>query len=286
MSNVTILIRTGNNEDILERTLKGIMKQKYDGFEVVAIDSNSKDGTLNILKKYNVKTIISPFFVYNPAKVINYALTKINTKYIVFNNSDCVPRNLYWLHNLVKPLKNGKAEVTYCRQTPRKDAWDIVKNDHDKVFSSEKKSLYDQFFSLASSATTKEVLKNYAFSEDMKYSEDVEWVNRIRKDGFRVNYVPNAIVEHSHNYSSVELFIRFFNEGVADSRIYNVERLSISKIAVKVFKTLFKESLLSFISFRDFKELNFRLKYRFVQRVGYLMGTYFNDGSNYLKIRS
>ena len=76
------------------------------------------------------------------------------------------------------------------------------------------------FFSLASSAIRRQALLDYPFDEGIQYSEDIEWTWRSRQRGERIVYCPEAFVKHSHNYTIRQLWVRFFNEGRADGRIY------------------------------------------------------------------
>ena len=53
---VTIVIPTKNAGKILERVLDMVFKQKTQySYEVICVDSGSKDGTLNVLNKYPCK---------------------------------------------------------------------------------------------------------------------------------------------------------------------------------------------------------------------------------------
>ena len=44
-----------NNQTLLEKTIKSVLDQNFKNFEYIIIDGGSKDGTLEIIKKYNDK---------------------------------------------------------------------------------------------------------------------------------------------------------------------------------------------------------------------------------------
>ena len=49
----TLITVVLNNKDLLEKTIKSVLRQNFKNFEYILIDGGSKDGTLAILKKYN-----------------------------------------------------------------------------------------------------------------------------------------------------------------------------------------------------------------------------------------
>ena len=51
----TLITVVLNNKDLLEKTIKSVLRQNFKNFEYILIDGGSKDGTLAILKKYNAK---------------------------------------------------------------------------------------------------------------------------------------------------------------------------------------------------------------------------------------
>ena len=103
------------------------------------------------------------------------------------------------------------------------------------------------------------------FNPEFRYSEDVEWAHRMALAGRKLVYVPEARVEHSHNYTPAQLRTRFYNEGWADAAIFGGET------------GFFRNFLLPFLAetFRDFAYLARRgeagavaagIRYRYLQR--------------------
>lgn len=98
MKQVTILILTWKNLDLLERCINSLQKQTFKSYNLLVYANGSNDRTINFLKKKKIsyyrnlknKGTVEPF---------NYAAKKIKTKFIVFLNDDTeVDRN--WLKNL------------------------------------------------------------------------------------------------------------------------------------------------------------------------------------------
>jgi len=227
MALVSVLVRAYNDESIIGRTLEGIFSQKVPfDFEVVVCDDNSTDRTREIAAGYPVRFFARPEGAYKPGRTLNSLVADAKGEIVVFNNSDSVPLDENWLARLVAPLidEPRRPRFTFANQLPRKDATALVRKDSFRAFGDGKvHSQWRFFFSLASSATRKELLAAVPFDEQIQYSEDVEWTwrnSRRATDPVEIIYVPDAHVEHSHNYTLKQLAKRFRGEGEADRIIF------------------------------------------------------------------
>ena len=70
---ITIVTVVFNGVDFLEDTIKNIIEQNYDNVEYIVIDGGSKDGTLDIIRKY--ESVID-YWVSEPDKGIYDAMNK------------------------------------------------------------------------------------------------------------------------------------------------------------------------------------------------------------------
>ena len=70
---ITIITACYNAEQTIESTLLSVLNQTYDDIEYIVIDGNSKDGTVDIIKKYEKR--ISKW-VSEPDKGLYDALNK------------------------------------------------------------------------------------------------------------------------------------------------------------------------------------------------------------------
>ncbi len=74
---VSIIVRTYNEEKWIGHCLGAIFSQKFDNFEVILVDNNSTDYTVEVAKRYPISTIvkINKFF---PGKAINDGIRASN----------------------------------------------------------------------------------------------------------------------------------------------------------------------------------------------------------------
>ena len=219
MKKISIAMRSRNDAEFVRRTLDAIFSQSRGNFELLSFDNASSDGTAEILQEYAaVQKFHIPDGEYVPGRVLNYAVSKCSGDIVVFNNADAVPADARWLENITAKIERGEAGACYARQTCRPDALDWVASDYSRAFGDIPMSA--EFFSMASSAADIRILRENPFDESIKYSEDVLWAKGLREKGVRVEYAPDAVVEHSHNYSTEAVKRRFAGEGRADAQIF------------------------------------------------------------------
>jgi glycosyltransferase involved in cell wall biosynthesis len=195
-----IIIRTKNEDRWIKATIKKIINQSYKNYKIIVIDNNSKDRTLEILKKLNIETVKINKFL--PGKAINLAINHFkNTKYIVCLSAHCLPETNHWLKKLIKPLKNPKTMAVYGKQMPMFSTNHSDYRDLKLVFGNEKRiQKKDFFFHNANSAIKRSILKKYPFSNTVSNMEDRIWSKKIlsTKKNYQIVYEPDASVYHHH----------------------------------------------------------------------------------------
>lgn len=238
MPEISIVILTKNAGRRFKKVLAAVFNQKINKeFEVIIIDSDSRDKTLKIAKKFKIAKIleIQPS-EFDFGRTKNLALPLCQGKYIVFLSQDALPQNEWWLKNLIQPLEE-KAEVAgaYSRQIPYKHTNLFQRYAISFLYSEKNKNdiLGEIFFSNVSSAIKKDVLERIKFPENIPMSEDQAWAKMITKAGYKIVYVPDSIVYHSHNYSFWKNFKRNFDSGLSLKKLNLIESKSPCKIVLK-----------------------------------------------------
>ncbi|MCP3967892.1 MAG: glycosyltransferase family 2 protein [Lentisphaerae bacterium] len=282
---LSIVVRARNDIKYIQRTLTAISSQNFKDFEIICFDSGSTDGTLEVIKSFKPSHLIEiKPEDYVPGKVLNHAVRLCKGKVVVFNNSDCIPKDSDWLSKLTEPLINdstGKISATFCDQLARPDARPLVKKDHARAFGDGVISAYwHNFFSLASSAIPRQLLLDNPFDETLQYSEDIEWSWRMKKKLYYIKYVSDAKVEHSHNYRLKEVWERFYNEGLAEGQIYGNDSSSIKGFALPCVAEMLRDWKYLFIHGYALG-VPYGIVYRFMQRYAVWKGR-----TDYLKSKA
>lgn len=266
----SIILLTHNSAKTIGAVLEGIALQDFHDHELLLIDTNSVDNTVEIAKQYPCKIFNIKPNEFGHGKTRNYAASIAKGRFLIFLTHDSVPKSKNWLSEMLKPLAKENVVGVYGRQVPRPD-----ENILDKYFQS---SLYgsreiiwnnenwrqgDNLFSDANSAVRKETLINYPYPKDIIVSEDYAWAIDVLKHGYNIVYNPKACVVHSHSYNLRSLFRRHFDIGVSFKAIFVdggsghffVKGLKITLLEVKHLKKSGHTKLVPLAILRDIVRL-------------------------------
>lgn len=220
---ISIVILTKNNGKTIGKVLRQITAQKVDAdFEIIVIDSGSIDDTINKLSQYNVKLYTIPSVEFGHGRTRNLASEYATGDYIAYLSADAIPANDEWLMNLVDKLAVEKVAATFGRQIPYENTPPMerffIYNNYPRI-SNDPNLIKDfninAFFSNVNSAIKRSVWKKIKFNEDLIISEDHDWARRALEMGYRIEYIPDAAVFHSHNYGLRQVFKRYFDSGAS-----------------------------------------------------------------------
>ena len=196
---VSIIVRTYNEERWIMHCLEAIFNQEFDDFEVVIVDNNSTDYTVEVAKRYPVSTIvkIDKFF---PGKALNDGIRASTGNYIVCISAHCIPKDKYWLQNLYNNFDgNEKLAGVYGRQLPLSYTSDADKRDLLIAFGQDKKVQHkDYFFHNANSMLPRVIWNKFPFDEKATNIEDRVWGKLVIEAGYKIIYEPSASVYHYH----------------------------------------------------------------------------------------
>lgn len=224
---VLVVLRCLNDVRVVGETLDAVFTQRGVQPRVVAIDSGSRDGSLEILKRHPLTLIEIPAGTYVPGRVLNQGMRQGSQPIVAFINSDCTPQHDRWLERLVAPFADDSVAATFGRQIARPDAHPLVVLDYERAFGDgQRAARWRHFFSMASSAVRRSVWEARPFDEAIRYSEDVHWSWHRRQEGWRIAYAADSIAMHSHNYTLAEMRKRYAGEGRADAAIFPRESLA------------------------------------------------------------
>ena len=187
---ISVVVPTYNEEHYIGDLLESIKNQTYRNYEIIAIDSYSKDKTRSILKKYGATVIEVP--KSNIAAARNAGIKRAKGDIIAFIDADYV-LSKHVFEGVVNmfsydPLK----KIAAIEPSPRVNNKDIKLRDrmkfrilnsfvllHKKIsFITMVPAAYGCVFCRASY-----VRKAGLFNEDLDVAEDKEYFLRIRKNG-------------------------------------------------------------------------------------------------------
>src|SRR5665811_731333 len=117
----SIVLLTRNSARTIRSVLDGVMKQRFNDYEILLIDSCSDDDTLKIANDYPCKVVSIKLEDFGHGRTRNYAAGLAKGEFIVFLTHDSVPETKDWLSELLKPFSDKKVVGVYGQQVPRLD---------------------------------------------------------------------------------------------------------------------------------------------------------------------
>jgi glycosyltransferase involved in cell wall biosynthesis len=220
--NVSIILRSFNEAWALKDTLPALNAQQGVRWELIVIDSGSTDGSVELIRRFGPRHFvqIAPH-EYNPSRVMNRGMELARTGLGIFLNADATPQGSNWLRPLAGALTYRGVAAVFGRQIPRPDCRAVFAHDYERCFGPDRESKrWEHFFSMASSGIRKDIWARRGFNESLQYSEDDEYTRWCRAEGFRVLYVPDSVVMHSHNYTAAQARKRSRGEGAALAAVW------------------------------------------------------------------
>jgi len=207
---VSIVIRTQNEAEFIDKTLANVEEQSFSGsYEVIIVDSGSTDSTLDIIKNYNVRIIQIRQDEFTYGRSLNVGASKARGAFIVNLSAHALPRDKEWLTNLVSGFENPDVAGVYGRQLciGRLNPFEAMRNERffgqERItFSTKNKRMLRQVhFSNSNSAVRRKVWEVFKFDEHVPYAEDILWQREVVEAGFSIAYASDAAVYHTHRVS-------------------------------------------------------------------------------------
>lgn len=200
---VSIIIRTKNEEKLIEKCLTSVFNQEFKDFEVIIVDSGSADKTLEIAKQFPVKIV-----EYNhegsdfkPGKALNLGIQNSLGQYIVMLSAHCIPENNHWLEDFLEEIRPDEVAGVYGKQKATAETNNVDKLDLLLFFGpdrlAQKKGSFFYFHN-ANSVIKKSVWEEVPFNEELRHYEKIPWARKVINKGYALIYTPKAAVSHWH----------------------------------------------------------------------------------------
>lgn len=200
---VSLILTSYNCKNNIQRTLASIEKQDYPNIEVIIVDGNSSDGTIEIIRQYEQHTKYICKWCSEKDQGIYDAMNKgyimASGDIIAFFNDLFILPNAVTL--MVDAIDSGDydgahADLIYATDEKVKRYWRMGQGSIKQGWMPGHPTLY----------LKREVYEKYGlYNITYKCSADYEFMVRILKDGYiRLAYVPTVIIRMYYGGTSTE----------------------------------------------------------------------------------
>jgi glycosyltransferase involved in cell wall biosynthesis len=210
---VSIVIRCRNEARHVGPVLDAVAAQEEaPPFEVLALDSGSCDGTLELLARYGVRVEHLAPADFSYGRALNAGAARARGEIVVYLSAHCRPQGRRWLAALVAPFADARVVATFGRQVPVPGVNPIEALTTARLFPPTAPA--GVLFSNANGAVRRAAVLARPFDGEIPAAEDHLWACGIEPPA-RIVYVPDAVVSHSHPMLRRDWQMRFYNNGLA-----------------------------------------------------------------------
>ncbi len=227
---VALCIPTINAAATMEPLLAALKCQTRQPDAFLVIDSGSTDNSPAGFHAAGARLHVIPPNEFNHGGTRQLGIRMVSeAEIIVFLTQDAILADSQAFENLLACFKDERVGAAYGRQLPRPQANPI--EAHARLFNyppqSQVKEMADAprfgiktaFLSNSFAAYRREAFEAVGgFPSDVILSEDRYVAGKMLQAGWKVAYSAEATCYHSHNYSMMEEFRRYFDLGVFQGR--------------------------------------------------------------------
>jgi len=207
----SVIIRAKNEEKWIGHTIQSVL-DFFPGAEIIIIDNNSNDDTIDICKLFSKpkiflnsiansysKFIFSKIDNYTPGKALNKGIKLSSRENIMIISSHCVIKKIDYLLlnrelNDYVGIFGSQIPVYLGKKIQKRYIWSNFEKSRQINYFSKIENRY--FFHNAFSFFKKKNLKKNLFDEELVGKEDRYWAKKVIKKKLKYLYEPSFEVEH------------------------------------------------------------------------------------------
>lgn len=196
---ISVIVRTRDEEQLLHRCLRAVQLQEHVCTEIVVVDNDSTDATVEIARSLGVTVVAIGRDEFSYGRALNRGIERCSGELICCLSGHCVPENPNWLFWLATNFWEPDVAGVYGRQMPVQSTHALDKRDLWTLFGPERRiQTQDPFFHNANSMIRRSMWESVPFDEEISGLEDRIWARRIQSLGYKVVYEPRGGVYHPH----------------------------------------------------------------------------------------
>lgn len=238
---VSIVIPVYNGIDTIDRCMKGIFRQTIiSNMEVIAIDSGSTDGTLDVLANYDVRVVPIDKKDFNHGDTRNYGVSLAKGEFILMTVQDATPASDDWAERMLKhfddPELAGVCGQQIVFHEKEKNPLQWFRPASDPVPTAYKFDNPEKFDNLSGkeqheyccwddvNAMYRKSMKEKLPFLRISFAEDALWAKEALSKGYKIMYDYGARVEHYHHQTFKFNFKRSYTINYQNYKFFNFIR--------------------------------------------------------------
>lgn len=212
---VSIIICTYNRAPLLKRALKSLSRQtlKPDQFEVIVVDDGSIDNTTEVCE---VMSHEIPNIKYRStgkntgtSSAANLGVQSAKGDYLIFTDDDCIARE-----DWAERMRDALMKYPLIAGSVTSPTSNFIKHCHNIAefhpFMQGRKEGPVDFIAGANMGFRRSLFEELkGFNNDFPKGPDMHFILRARQEGYRIYFIPDAVITHDHNRTSLSHIFRY-----------------------------------------------------------------------------
>jgi rhamnosyltransferase len=220
----SIIVPTYNAGKQMRLLCEALRSQRASS-EIIVVDSSSSDRTVEIAESFGARVFVIPLEDFDHGGTRTLAGKAAKGDILVYMTQDAVPFDNHSIENIIRPFEDQTVAASFGRQLPYPEA--TAFGAHLRLFNYPEtsciKSLEDRntygiktaFLSNSFAAYRKTALEEIGwFQRKLIMGEDTCAGAKMLLAGHKIMYAAGAMVYHSHDYTVLQEFKRYFDIGV------------------------------------------------------------------------
>lgn len=258
---VSIIVPVYNVEEYLEKCLDSLVLQTLDDIEIIAVNDGSKDGSQQILERYQ-ENYPSKLKIYNKingglSDARNFGIDRASGDYIGFVDSDdFVTHNMFL--DMWQLAEKHKAEIVVCNLQKVNEKGEVTReipqipNMPEKILLKDNLSIFSDLGCFACNKLfRKELFNNHRFKKGVHF-EDIQLIPQLILESTVVAQTQSYHYQYFERSASISKAFTVKGldmlDAVRDVEVfYHHSRYSDNKLVLKNFQIL--EGVYSFLAY-------------------------------------
>ncbi len=281
----SVIIPTYNAEQQIQRLCQALRSQSI-SIEIIVVDSSSSDRTVQLAESFGARVLVVQTEDFDHGGTRTLAGKAAKSDILIYMTQDALPFDRNSIGNIARIFEEDQTiAAAFGRQLPYPETTTF--GEHLRLFNYPEipyiRTLSDRgkygiktpFLSNSFAAYRRSALdKILWFKKDLILGEDIYAGAKLLIAGYKIAYVPDAMVYHAHNYSVFQEARRYFDIGV----FHKTEHWIIKEFGKAEGEgARYIQSAFAFLR----KKKKYHLLPEFVLRnllkyVGYILGQYYD----------
>lgn len=252
---LSVIVATYNRWAELEELLQALRLQTYpkDQFELVVVDDGSTDQTESLVRRFSEATDLTIRYVYQdnqgPGPSRNLGMSQAQGDVFVLTDSDCIPPP-DWLEHIAQAMADPSVDAFGGPDRSHPDFPPLLKAIDYSMTSFigtggtrgstclKLARYYPRSFNMG---FRRSVYERIGGMGTLRHGQDMEFSNRMHRQGLNVVFLPDIAVYHKRRTSLRRFFKQVFNWGVA--------RVNLARIDSQMLKPVHTLPALALLGF-------------------------------------